>query len=175
MHPASSIDGTAPPVRLGCADAGEILTLQRAAYVTEAQLHKDVNLPPLTQTLTELVAEIEDPRVTVLGYREASRLLASTRIEIHQDLAQLRRTAVAPDQQGRGLGTALLKWAERLLPASVSAIELFTGEYSEANLRLYRRLGYEEVRRSSVGAYSLVHMQKTLTTPTAGSRPCSIR
>lgn len=164
------MDGTTPPVRLGPREAGEILTLQRAAYVTEAPLHGDVNLPPLTQTLTELVAEIESPQVTVWGYRDASRLLASTRIEIAHDVAQLRRTAVAPDVQGRGLGSAFLRWVENLLPASVSAVELFTGEHSEANLRLYRRLGYAEVRRSSVGAYSLVHMRKRLSTPTAGSR-----
>jgi hypothetical protein len=33
----------------GEGDAGEILTLQRAAYVTEAQAHGDLTLPPLTQ------------------------------------------------------------------------------------------------------------------------------
>lgn len=170
MHPVTSMDGTAPPVQLGLADAGEILTLQRAAYVTEARLHDDVNLPPLTQTLAELVAEIDDPKVTVWGYRDASRLIASTRVEIDQDVAHLRRTAVAPDKQGRGMGTALLGWVEHLLPSSVSAVELFTGEHSEANLRLYRRLGYADMRRSSVGSYSLVHMRKPLRTPSAGSR-----
>ncbi len=41
------------------ADAGEILTLQRAAYVTEAQLYDDVRLPALTQSLGELRAELE--------------------------------------------------------------------------------------------------------------------
>ncbi|MGJ3509042.1 hypothetical protein [Enemella sp. A6] len=34
--------------------AGEILTLQRAAYITEAIAHQDLALPPLTQTLGEL-------------------------------------------------------------------------------------------------------------------------
>jgi hypothetical protein len=42
----------------GPQDAGEILTVQRAAYVTEAQLHDDPWLPPLTQTLDALVAEL---------------------------------------------------------------------------------------------------------------------
>ncbi|HUG86944.1 MAG TPA: hypothetical protein VMM13_20410 [Euzebya sp.] len=35
----------------GPEDAREMLTLQRAAYVTEAQLYDDPNLPALTQTL----------------------------------------------------------------------------------------------------------------------------
>ena len=48
-------------VRLSLADAGEILTLQRAAYVTEAQGHNDTMMPPLTQTLDQLRAELADP------------------------------------------------------------------------------------------------------------------
>ena len=32
-------------------DAGELLTLQRAAYVTTAQLYRDPFLPPLLETL----------------------------------------------------------------------------------------------------------------------------
>ena len=35
-------------------DAGELLTLQRAAYVTEAQVYDDLRLPALVQTLDEL-------------------------------------------------------------------------------------------------------------------------
>ena len=38
--------------------AGELLTLQRAAYVTEAQLYDDVRLPALVQTLDDLVDEL---------------------------------------------------------------------------------------------------------------------
>ena len=38
------------------ADAGELLTLRRAAFVTEAQQYDDPHIPPLTQTLDELAA-----------------------------------------------------------------------------------------------------------------------
>jgi len=54
---------------LGPGDAGEMLTLQRAAYVTEAQAHGDVFLPPPRQSLAELYAELEDPDVVALGWR----------------------------------------------------------------------------------------------------------
>ena len=37
-------------ITLSDADGGEVMTLQRAAYVTEAQAHHDFDLPPLTQT-----------------------------------------------------------------------------------------------------------------------------
>jgi len=40
------------------AAAGELLTVQRAAYVTEARLYDDVRLPALEQTLDQLVEEL---------------------------------------------------------------------------------------------------------------------
>lgn len=156
----SSSDRGAPAC-LDVTDAGEILTLQRAAYVTEAQLHDDVQLPPLTQTLEELRAELARPSVLAWGYRDSSRLIAAVRVELNGNIAALGRTAVAPDRQGSGLGASLVTNVERLLPSSVDAVELFTGEHSERNLRLWRRLGYCETYRSSAGAYQLVHLRKT--------------
>ena len=151
------------PSRLGTDDAGEILTLQRAAYVTEAQLHGDLTMPPLTQTLDELHAELADPQVTAWGIREQGRLVASARVRlIDQATAEIGRLVVAPDRQGSGLGTALLQAAEARLPAEVTVIRLFTGEHSHANLRLYQRHGYRETERTPVGRYSLVQLAKTI-------------
>ena len=148
-------------VQLGVDDAGEMLTLQRAAYVTEAQLHDDVNLPPLTQTLEEIVAELERPDVIAWGFREDGRLVGSIRALVDGAEAELRRSAVAPDRQGNGIGTALFTEAERRLPPAVETVTLFTGEFSVRNIELYRRLGFAETHRSSVGAYELVHMAKS--------------
>ena len=39
------------------ADAAEILSLQRLAYVREARIYGDFTIPPLAQTLEELSAE----------------------------------------------------------------------------------------------------------------------
>jgi hypothetical protein len=52
------------PSRLGVADAGEVLTLQRAAYVTEAQVRDNLAIPSLTQTLDQLRAELAEHDVT---------------------------------------------------------------------------------------------------------------
>ena len=41
-------------------DAGEVLTLQRAAFVQEALIYGTPEMPPLTQTLEELEAELRD-------------------------------------------------------------------------------------------------------------------
>ena len=39
-------------------DAGEVLTIQRAAFASEALIYGDPDMPPLTQTLEELEAEL---------------------------------------------------------------------------------------------------------------------
>lgn len=148
--------------RMTVADAGEVLTLQRAAYVSEAQAHDDVRMPPLTQTLDDVRADLARPSCPAWGYREAGRLVASVRVELDGATAALGRLMVAPDRQGHGLGTGLLLHVEQHLPPQVESIELFTGEHSTSNLRLYRRLGYEKTHRSPAGTYELIHFRKRL-------------
>lgn len=151
--------------RLGIEDAGEVLTLQRAAYVTEAQAHGDLDLPPLRQALPELSAELADPAVLALGWRDTNgRLVGAGRARItgaSSDIAEIGRLTIAPDRQGQRLGTRLLAAIEAGLPAGVTRLRLFTGERSEGNLRLYARAGYIETGREPTGAgYSLVHLSK---------------
>lgn len=140
-------------------DAGELLTLQRAAYVTEAQAYDDPHLTPLVQTLDELVAELSTS--TCLKAVLAHRIVGSVRTRVEPDdpaasasiapadgaVLHIGRLVVAPDQHGRGIGTALLRAAEGSAPAHVTTAALFTGHLSIANLRLYERLGYVEQRR----------------------------
>ena len=153
-------------VRLDESDAGEVLTLQRAAYVTEAQVHRDLDLPPLRQDLPGVAAELADPQVLALGVRDAEgRLVAAVRArrvsDQRQTWAEIGRLTVAPDRQGQGLGSDLLGTLEARLPGEVAELRLFTGEHSHAALRLYRRLGFVETARQSVPAgYDLVHLCK---------------
>jgi ribosomal protein S18 acetylase RimI-like enzyme len=151
-------------VRLTGDDAGEILTLQRAAYVTEAQVYGDPMLPPLIQTLDELRAEMADPQCAAWGIRESHRLVASVRVHlIGEATAEVGRLVVAPDSQSNGLGTALLLAAEEHLPDEVTTVRLFTGNRSHGNLRLYKRLGYQETARTPAGSYELVYLSKAHT------------
>jgi ribosomal protein S18 acetylase RimI-like enzyme len=159
-----------PVIVLSAGDAGELLTLQRAAYVTEAQSHADPHLPPLVQTLDELRAELDAEGVTALGIRERGRLLAGVRLRRppgRPQVAEIGRLAVVPDRQGEGLGTRLLVEAERRAGPGVTTIVLFTGERSDENLRLYRRHGYIETHRTPAGNHRLVHLEKRLGAPPA--------
>src|SRR5487761_2536434 len=88
--------------------AGELLTLRRAAFVSEAQLYDDPHIPPLTQTLDELVEDLGDENVITLGAWIGHRLVGSIRVLLEGKKATLGRLAVAPDLQGMGIGTELL-------------------------------------------------------------------
>ena len=132
------------------ADAGEVLTLQRAAYVGEAMIY-DQFLPPLFETLDE-VSQVLTSDVDVLGIRDAERLIGAVRIKPDGEIARL---AVAPDRQHEGLGTRLLEAAiER------GGTWLFTGDRSEANLRLYRRHGFEETHREPAPGHTLIYLRR---------------
>jgi GNAT superfamily N-acetyltransferase len=127
-------------------DAGEVLTLQRAAFVQEALIYGTPGMPPLTQTLDELVHELHDNlgRVALIG----PRIVGAVRARLDGELLLVGRLAIAPDQQGNGIGSRLLEAVEeRGREAGASEAELFTGSLSEANLRLYEREGYAESQR----------------------------
>ncbi|GAB3080366.1 GNAT family N-acetyltransferase [Micromonospora schwarzwaldensis] len=126
------------------ADAGEILTVQRAAYLVEAQRYRDVFLPPLTETLDEVRAALAGP-VVVLAARRGTRLVGSVRARLDGDTAHVGRLAVAPDQQGRGIGGRLLTAVEHACAGRVARFALFTGAESADNLSLYARRGYRVV------------------------------
>lgn len=140
------IDGDLEILPIGPDDAGETLTLQRAAFVQEALIYDSVQMPPLTQTLEELRAELIDNLGCVV--RDGARMVGAARAKRDGELLLIGRIAVAPDQQGRGIGSRLLAAVEeRGREVGCLEAELFTGSLSEANLRLYQREGYRETNR----------------------------
>nr|BFE89052.1 hypothetical protein GCM10020093_116530 [Planobispora longispora] len=86
--------------RAGPADTGEILTVQRAAYVSEAQLYGDPFIPPLIETAEQVRKAVET--ATVLVARDASRVVGAVRGQMSGTTCVVGRLVVAPDLQGRG-------------------------------------------------------------------------
>lgn len=124
--------------------AGEALTVQRAAYITEAQQYDAPRIPPLTETVDELRADLT-AGVLAFGAWLGARLGGCVRGRVAGDRMEVARFAVAPDLQGHGIGTALLSAVEAAAPPDVRTLWLVTGAESQANLRLYRRTGYAVV------------------------------
>ncbi|MET9240381.1 GNAT family N-acetyltransferase [Nonomuraea sp. NPDC003709] len=143
--------------RATTADAGEILTLQRAAYVSEAQLYGDPYIPPLIESLEQVRKVIEG--AVVLKALDAGRVIGAVRGQVSGTTCLVGRLVVAPDRQGRGIGTALLTALHEAVPEA-EAFDLFTGHLSGVNLKLYRRLGYRETSRERMDDHlTLIHLR----------------
>lgn len=139
-------------------DAAEILALQKTAYLSEGELYGDLSIPPLTQTLEELAQSFG--RNTVLKAVQEGSIIGSVNGRISKGRCLIGRLMVRPDLQGRGLGTQLLAAIEEKF-VDADSCQLFTGEKSVANIRLYERLGYRVYERKEVpGSVAVVFMEK---------------
>ncbi|MEV0645281.1 GNAT family N-acetyltransferase [Phytomonospora sp. NPDC050363] len=142
-------------------DAGELLTLQYAAYLSEARLYGRLDLPPLVQTIDSLLADFDTTTWKKAVHR--GRIVGAIRARRDGGVLHVGRLMVAPDRQGEGIGTRLLAAVEDEMPGDVGKLALFTGHLSTANLRLYERHGYREIRREPGGTgVMLVHLEKTV-------------
>ena len=142
------------------ADAGEILTVQRAAYLAEAQLYGDPFIAPLVESLDQVRAVLSGDAV-VLAARHGDRLAGAVRGQFNDRTCLVGRLVVAPDLQGQGIGTRLMRALEEEVVDRADLLVIYTGHLS--NLRLYRRLGYAETGRERIAAHlTLVHLRKPL-------------
>ncbi|MCT9821403.1 GNAT family N-acetyltransferase [Microbacterium sp. W1N] len=135
---------------IAVADAGQVLTIQRAAFVTEALIYGDPDMAPLTQKLEEVQFELRENLGCVAV--ADGRIVGAARAVADGALLLVGRIAIAPDQQGEGLGSRLLEAVEqRGAAAGCREAELFTGSLSEQNIALYEQLGYRERERVDNG------------------------
>jgi ribosomal protein S18 acetylase RimI-like enzyme len=143
------------------ADAGELMTVQRAAFLAEGRLNDSFTLPPLTETLADVEEAIRSSHTVVLVARAGHRLVGSVRGVADGGTGHVGRLSVAPDLQGHGIGRRLMIAIEDELAGRVTRYELFTGATSEDNLRLYRALGYEDIGwRPAPAAPGLAYLEK---------------
>ncbi|MDT0270167.1 GNAT family N-acetyltransferase [Streptomyces sp. DSM 44915] len=148
-------------------DAEQILKLQYLCYQPEAELYGDYSIEPLTQSLSELRAELAASCVLVA--RLGDEVVGSVRGSVDDDgTARIGRLIVHPRMQRHGLGGRLLVAIEQRLAAERAAARyrLFTGHRSAGNQRLYRRLGYAPVATEQISRQlSLVTMEKPVAVP----------
>ncbi|MFB9774956.1 GNAT family N-acetyltransferase [Brevibacterium otitidis] len=80
---------------------------------------------------------------------------------VHPDHLELSTVAVAPQQQGRGIGRQLIACAEDLADRyGLQEVRLYTNEAIWENLELYPRLGYRETGRRNTHGFDRVHFAK---------------
>jgi len=81
----------------------------------------------------------------------------------HPDHLLLESVAVAPDAQGRGIGSALLRFAdEQAAAAGLPEVRLYTHERMTTNIRRYERHGYRETHRAREDGFQRVFLTKRI-------------
>ncbi len=139
-------------------DAEEILQLQKTVYVSEAKIHDDYSIPPLTQTLSDIKREFSTH--TFLKVVEAGVIIAAVKAFEGNGTCYIARLIVAEAFQKRGIGSMLMAKIEKEFD-HLKRYELFTGKKSERNIRLYTNLGYKIFREQELNAKTtLVYLEK---------------
>ena len=133
------------PATLG--DAEALLALQRRAYAEEAARYDDWSIPPLTETLDALQQAFAT--TTILKAVDGDVIVGAVRGKDESGICRVGRLIVEPEHQRQGIGSQLLRAIERYFP-DVRSFELFTGEQSAGNLRLYERHGYMAIERKAL-------------------------
>lgn len=139
-------------------DAKEILDVQKAAFLGQAKIYDNYQLPPLTQTLESV--ENEFTQKTFLKVTINDQIVASLRFETKDNYVTIDRVVVSPEYQNQSIGTRLLEEVESRVPNAI-AFQLFTGNKSVRNIHLYEKVGYKEISRETTGqGIELLHMEK---------------
>jgi ech hydrogenase subunit C len=174
------------------ADAPEILTLQKIAYQSEAELYGDDSLPALHQTLEDLENDFErmpQREATVLGARGTQdhqaadsdriiflkavvngKIIGSVRGFAMDGTAYLSRLNVHPYFRKRGIGRRLLAEIEQAFPR-VSRFETKTGHQSKRNLFQLAKGGYQTFKTEPfTPTITWVYLQKDRSPTPAGTK-----
>jgi len=139
-------------------EAEEILSLQRLAYQSEAEIYDDFTIPPLKQTLKEIKKDFETQvflKATLNG-----RIIGSVRAFLREGTCYIGRLIVHPDFQNQGIGKRLMANIEEMFKGA-HRFEIFTGHRSERNLYLYEKLGYQRFKTVMVNEnLTIVFLEK---------------
>jgi ribosomal protein S18 acetylase RimI-like enzyme len=140
-------------------DLPKILDLQKLAYLSEAKLHNNYSIQPLTQTLEELENEFNKNVILELLDTKNNEIIGSIRAYEENDRVYIGKLFIHPDYQNNGFGTKLLENIETFFENKT--FELFTSSKSERNLYLYKKLGYKEYKREKISEkMEMVYLKK---------------
>lgn len=124
--------------RAAVEDAPEILALQKAAFRSEAEFYGDFSIEPLAQTRESLVKQFSTHVIWKAVH--GNRIVGSVRARCEGDVVSVEKLVVAPEFQGRGIGTLLMRAVESEF--GDKTFVLWTGSRSKRNIGLYTKLSY---------------------------------
>lgn len=139
-------------------DLQEILQLQYLSYQSEADLFASRDIPPLKQTLDEVVEEFKSGIILKM-VDDNNTIIGSVRAQERDGTVYIGKLMAHPDHRHKGYGTRLLCEIEKYFPDK--RYELFTSTRSLDNIRLYQKLAYSIFARKAVNdELEFVYMEK---------------
>ncbi|MDR2675920.1 MAG: GNAT family N-acetyltransferase [Opitutaceae bacterium] len=147
-------------------DIPALLAIQKNAFQAEAKIYDDYSLPPLVEAVDEMTAAGKTGIILKAGLNGVP--VGSVRAKQNGNICEIGRLSVTPNYQRQGIGRALLKACETVFPET-HACELFTGNQSLANIKLYESLGYRRAKgpvpsaNRCGGNVTLIHFQKHIS------------
>lgn len=133
-------------IRATVLDASEILSLQKLAYLSEAELYGNYDIEPLKQSIRDIEKAFEDH--LVLKYIYNGTIVGSVKAYETEGTCYIGKLMVRPDFQNRGIGKNLMKEVEQLFTGC--RYELFTGSKSTKNISFYEKLGYKGYKKQKL-------------------------
>ena len=140
-------------------DLEEILTLQKEAYIQEAEIYKDFSIPPLKQKIESVKEEWQQG--IILKAEIDRKIVGSVRAYMENETCKIGKLIVDPEHQNQGIGKSLVLEIEKYF-LTCKTFELFTGYKSSKNLSLYRKTGYEDFKEEKLSEnIILIYLRKT--------------
>jgi len=148
-------------------DGESILRLQKICYMENAERYNDYNIPPMNEKIDELIGFIQ--KETVLVCVDEEIIVGSIRSEVKGNTCYIGRVIVHPDFQNKGIGSKLMYEMENI-NNNIERYELFTGFKDSKNLYLYKKLGYNEIRKEVVNdKLTFIYLEKRKNPTTAST------
>jgi ribosomal protein S18 acetylase RimI-like enzyme len=116
----------------------ELFSLQRLAYLIEAKLIDFYDIPPLKESIEELIECGE----TFLGYFEDDELAGAVSFTKKREELTICRMVVHPNHFRKGIAHKLLTAVEEMEPA-VPIIRVSTGKDNFPAKKLYQKNDYQ--------------------------------
>ena len=144
--------------------AAELLAFQRRAYQSEAELIGYGALPPLRESLPDLL----DSGETILGWRVEDELVGAIGYTANMVEVTICRLAVTPAYRRRGIAAKLLQAV--IYEAGPRAVVASTAKANLPGVALYEHLGFHlREEQTTPDGLPLVQMQRL------GERPVNLK
>lgn len=150
-------------VRATVSDAADILAIQKEAFVPEAIISGSMDIPPLTQTLNDLIREFDD--YDAFKAVVDNQIIGAVRGNVQEDTGHVSRLMVSLAYQNQGIGRQLMETLEGHFKSNdqVKRLTLFTGKQCQKSVSFYEKLGYNIYKEDhDMQAVALVFMEKYL-------------